>query len=183
VTRRRRLILLSSLVVAAALSLQSLLWTPEQAGPGALPDFVQAGARAHAATIHPSEAPTASSSAPGRESVRQGDSLQLHARAASSRPPRDLFAAYSWQPPAPPPPAPPPPQAPPLPFAYGGRIEVDGKQVYLLLQGVRTYRVMIGDSVGEFVLKSSGPEELVFLHQPTGQSEVLPAPGVSIAAN
>jgi hypothetical protein len=181
--RRRRVILLSLLGVAVALSLQSLLWTPEQTGPGGLPDRVQPVVRAHAATIHPNEAATAGVSVPAGKTARQGDSLQLQARPASNRAPRDLFATYSWQPPPPPPPAPPPPQAPPLPFAYGGRIEIDGKQVYLLLQGVRTYRVVIGDAVGEFVLKSSGPDELVFLHQPTGQSELLPAPGVSIASN
>jgi hypothetical protein len=50
----------------------------------------------------------------------------------------NLFAAHSWQPPAPPPPVAvraPPPQAPPLPYRYVGRMEEDGAVVVFLAEG------------------------------------------------
>ena len=75
------------------------------------------------------------------------------------------------------------PQAPALPFTYGGRLEVEGKSTFLLLEGERTYRVTIGGLVGEFKLMSSSPQGLVFQHEPTGQSQTLAAPGAPVASN
>ena len=50
----------------------------------------------------------------------------------------NLFAAHSWQPPAPPPPVAvraPAPQAPPLPYRYIGRMEEGGAVVVFLAEG------------------------------------------------
>jgi hypothetical protein len=75
------------------------------------------------------------------------------------------------------------PEAPPLSFLYTGRIEVEGKSTFLLLQGERTLRVAIGESVGDFTLTATDPQGLVFRHQPTGLTRVLPAPGIPVASN
>ena len=69
----------------------------------------------------------------------------------------------------------------PLPFTYAGRLEIDGKSTYLLLQGERTLWVAVGGSAGDFMLTSVGPDGLLFTHQPTGLTQVLAAPGVAIA--
>jgi hypothetical protein len=112
-------------------------------------------------------------------------SFHLGSRPAAPEQPRDLFAAYSWvpPPPPPPPPAPPaPPQAPPLPFTYGGSIEIGADVVFLLLEGPRTRQVAVGDTVGDFQLQSVTARSLVFLHLPTGLPQTLAVPGLPIAA-
>ncbi len=65
-----------------------------------------------------------------------------------------LFAVHSWYVAPPPPPpapvvvqAPPPPTAPPLPFAYMGTYQADGKQIYFLTSGDRVYDVKVGDQL------------------------------------
>ena len=184
----RRFFLGLALAAAIGLSLQSLMWTPDAGGSSLLPGIVQPVERAHAATMQPVTPMPASSGQTAGNAGGRYELLQLPSRPEPVVAPHDLFAAYSWTPP--PPPAASPaasvaaaPQAPSLPFTYGGRIEIDGKSIFLLLEGERTHRVSIGESVGEFKLTSSGPQGLVFLHQPTGLIEALTAPGAPIASN
>ncbi|MBV8209858.1 MAG: hypothetical protein JO133_07320 [Burkholderiaceae bacterium] len=110
-------------------------------------------------------------------------SFRLGTRPAASDQPRDLFAAYSWLPPPPPPassPAQAAPQAPPVPFTYGGSIGIPGKVLFVLIEGVRTYVVSVGDQAGDFQLQSVSSSSLVFLHVPTGLEQTLAVPGAPI---
>jgi len=174
---RTRLWLALALAATVALSIQALLWSPDSDGKNALVDAVQPLARAHASL----ERPSASAAETDRGAAQMAGTLRLRPREPAATAPRDLFAAYSWQPP--PPPSPPPaPQAPPLPFLYTGRIELDGIPIFLLLQGERVLRVGVGDEVGDFTLSSAAGQTLVFLHRPTGLSQMLAAPGSPIVA-
>jgi len=181
---RRRMILVLMLAGTVMLSLQSLTWMPNSDGSDAVPALVRPVARASGATI-PQARPRGTAGDASGGTGKLDVSWQLHGRPEPARSPHDLFAAYSWQPPPPPAPvvAAPPPEAPEPPFVYIGRIEVEGRSIFLLLQGERTLRVTVGQSVGDFSLTSSGPQGLVFLHQPTGLTRVLAAPGVPVAFN
>ncbi len=189
---RRRMILVLLLAGTFVLSLQSLTWMPESDRSDGVPALVRPVARANSATI-PRPEPARGSAADARgggaairdEAARADPSWQLRGRPEAARSPHDLFAAYSWQPPAPAASAAAPaaPEAPEPPFVYIGRIEVEGRSIFLLLQGERTLRVGIGETVGDFRLTSSGPQGLAFLHQPTGLPRVLAAPGVPVASN
>jgi hypothetical protein len=182
---RRRMILVLLLAGSVLLSLQSLTWMPDSDRSDAVPALVRSVARASGATIPQARSvPGAAGDASGNAGHSDG-SWQLRGRPESARSPHDLFAAYSWQPPPPPAPAVAavPPEAPEPPFVYVGRIEVEGRSIFLLVQGERTLRVGMGESVGDFKLMSSGPQGLVFLHQPTGLTRVLVAPGVPVASN
>lgn len=182
---RRRMILVLLLAGTVVLSLQSLTWMPNSDGSDTVPALVRPVARASGATIPQPRPALGNSGDSGGDAARPDPSWQLRVRPEPAGSPHDLFAAYSWQPPPPPAPAvaAPPPEAPEPPFVYIGRIEVEGQSIFLLLQGERTLRVGIGESVGDFKLTSSGPQGLVFLHQPTGLTRVLAAPGVPVASN
>jgi len=87
----------------------------------------------------------------------------------------NLFGAYTYEAPRPAPVAmaPEPPHAPPLPFAYTGRLVVDGRATYLLLQSGVPISVTVGGDVGEFKLVEAAADRLVFLHGPTGQQVAM----------
>jgi len=87
----------------------------------------------------------------------------------------NLFGAYTYEAPRPAPvaAAPEPPRAPPLPFAYTGRLVVDGRSTYLLLQSGIPISVTVGADVGEFKLVEAAADRLVFLHGPTGQQVAM----------
>lgn len=103
------------------------------------------------------------------------DRFELVQRPLGPSKPHNLFAAYSYEPPhrPAPPSAPEPPRAPPLPFAYAGRLVVEGRPTYLLLQAGAPISVTVGANVGEFKLLEAASDKLVFLHGPTGQQVAM----------
>jgi hypothetical protein len=94
--------------------------------------------------------------------------LALAARTAPSATAADVFDGDSWTKPPPAPAAPPTPP-PQLPFTYSGRMEVAGKESFLLLEGARTHIVPLGAEVQGFRLESTDPQSLNFLHVATKQ--------------
>ena len=93
--------------------------------------------------------------------------------------PHNVFGAYSYQAPRPAPVAvaPEPPHAPPLPFSYSGRLVIDGRATYLLLQSGTPISVTVGADVGDFKLVEAEADRLVFLHGPTGQQVAMSLAG------
>ncbi|HYA66632.1 MAG TPA: hypothetical protein VEE84_08080, partial [Burkholderiaceae bacterium] len=83
---------------------------------------------------------------PGRFELTQRPQAPFHSR--------NLFAAYTYEPARQPQraEAPEPPRAPPLPFTYAGRLIVDGRPTYLLLQAGAPIGVTVGADVGDFKL-------------------------------
>lgn len=147
-------------------------------------EMVQPVARAMA----PPRAAVARAATADEESAVPDLSLRLTPRPAPPAQSRDVFAAYSWAAeeaaktaarvaaqPAP------PPQAPPLPVAFAGVIEIDGRPIFLLIEGEQTRRVAVGGQVGEFRLQSAGQRELVFVHNPTGLTQTLSITGAPLA--
>jgi hypothetical protein len=170
--QRPRPVLLLALAATAAVSAYALLGDDSTD----VQPITSAVSPAHAAVARDAARGTGTSS---------GISYRLAPRPAASHEPRDLFAAYSWAaPPPPPPPAAPPapPQAPPLPFVYGGSIEIEGKPLFLLIEGVQTHQIAVGDQVGDFRLQSVGSRSLVFQHVPTGLEQTLDVAGLPITA-
>jgi hypothetical protein len=95
---------------------------------------------------------------------------------------RNLFGNYSYAAARPvlAPPPPEPPHAPPLPFAFSGRMNIDGQATYILLRGDAPIEVALGADVGDFKLVEATADRLLFLHGPTGERVALPtraAPG------
>ena len=89
----------------------------------------------------------------------------------------NIFSAYSYQAPVAAPVTAPvaTPHAPPLPFTYTGRLELEGGNTYLLMQGDVPLSVTVGSVIGEFTLVEGGNDRLVFQHGPTGERVVLAA--------
>ncbi|HYA58886.1 MAG TPA: hypothetical protein VED85_00875 [Burkholderiaceae bacterium] len=157
--------------------LGSLVWsawvliTPKE-------EVVEATARSATARVAPSrpaaqdESHDARSAAPNSSPATR---FELTQRPLAPPKPHNLFAAYTYEAPhrSPPPPPPEPPHAPPLPFGYAGRLVVDGRPIYLLLQAGAPISVTVGASVGEFKLIQAAPDQLVFLHGPTGQQVAM----------
>ena len=87
----------------------------------------------------------------------------------------NLFAAYTYEAPRPVArlAAPEPPHAPPLPFAYAGRLIVNGQSIYLLSQAGAPITATLGTQIGEFKLVQAASDRLVFLHGPTGQEVAM----------
>jgi hypothetical protein len=83
----------------------------------------------------------------------------------------NLFGAYSYQAPSPvaATAAAPRPHAPPLPFTYTGRLEIDGQDTYLFMQGDAPITATVGTVIGEFTLVEARGQNLVFLHGPSGE--------------
>lgn len=137
-----------------------------------------------AAPVAPGPAVVAVPSPPPLPAAAPGSPFAIGERTAPARRPRDLFGAYTWDPPAPatraaaagPPPPPPPPVAPPLPFTYAGRVIVDERTTYVLVEGLRVHLLEPGGRVGDFRLASVTPAALVFDHAPSGTSTQLPLP-------
>jgi hypothetical protein len=161
-------------VVLGLALLASVAWSAWTltAGPD---DVVQATVRPRATAVrvagHTDPRSKASANAPAEPAF----ALPLAQRPTAPKAPRNLFGAYSYEAPRPPPVAlvPEPPRPPPLPFVFSGRLIVDGRATYLLLQGNKPISAMLGEDIGEFRLVEAAPERLVFLHGPTGQRVAL----------
>ena len=98
---------------------------------------------------------------------------------SADRPPRDLFSARDWRPPAPTVPAaaseetsPPPPPA--LPFVYlGGKLEGGTWEVFLA-RGEHTFVVKEGQVIeGVYRVERVAPPTMTFTHLPSGQEQHL----------
>lgn len=124
---------------------------------------------------HRSEQPRTGLSPSVTHDAISAPSLGWSVRPQAPTKPHNAFGAYTYAPPRPAPVAvaPEPPHAPPLPFAYTGRLVVDGRATYLLLQSGTPISVTVGADVGEFKLVEAGPDRLVFLHGPTGQQVAM----------
>lgn len=87
---------------------------------------------------------------------------------------RDLFAARSWSPPAPPPSPPAPEPAPAFPFSFLGK-KYDGQSWEVYLSRADQVSVVRGGSVldGVFRIDKVEPPALSVTHLPTGQSQTL----------
>lgn len=118
--------------------------------------------------------------APVREESLRADLLN---RGTHAFPTRDVFAAHSWQPPAPAPVAakvqpapPPPPQAPPLPFTFlGSFATADGKSVHYLVRGERVLLVSEGDTVeGVYRIEAVTPAAMELTYLPLAIGQTLP---------
>jgi hypothetical protein len=112
-----------------------------------------------------------------------GNRLEIGVRPEPASGGRDLFSAYSWQPP---PPKPvqakvvaadlPPPAAPAPTFTYIGRLQSGGRRSFLFLDGDRTQIVTIGDHIGDFRLDAAAGNSVTFTHLPTGLPVTVAAP-------
>jgi len=160
---RRGLILGLALLASVAWS----AWTLTAKQDDVVLATVRPGPAAGRASSHVGASTNALASASEERAI----TLNLPRRLIAPKQPRNLFGAYSYEAPRPPPlaVAPEPPRAPPLPFVYTGRLIVDGRATYLLLQGSAPISAMLGSDIGEFKLIEAAPEQLVFLHGPTGQ--------------
>jgi len=164
---RRKLVLGAALLVTVAWSAWTLI-APQQ------DEVVQASLRpaTGASTAIAPGTSAARAQRPGAGAPPPAAlALELSQRPLAPAKERNLFGAYSYQAPAPrvAQAAPPPPQAPALPFRFTGRLVVEGKATYLMLQGEEPIGVTVGASIGEFQLVEADPQQLVFLYGPTGQ--------------
>lgn len=113
--------------------------------------------------------------------------LERLRREAPPREVADLFVGHSWTP-RPALPAPPPVAAsaaaaepsgpPPLPFAYVGRFDEDGRRtVYYLERGAAVFTVGAGDAIdAEYRLDAGAAGELTITHAPSQTRYVLRIP-------
>jgi hypothetical protein len=90
----------------------------------------------------------------------------------------DLFASRNWSPaPRPSAAAPvkaPAPAAPPLPFAFFGRMQEEGRTVVFLARGARTFTVAAGDTIdGVYRIEEIGRENVVLTYLPLKQTQTL----------
>ena len=88
----------------------------------------------------------------------------------------DLFAARSFQPPPPPPPVmrAEAPQAPPLPFAYEGRMEKNGRTVVFLAEGETPVIAREGmDLANGYRVEKITENAITFVYKPLGQRQQL----------
>lgn len=141
-------------------------------------DVVQATARPAAPTPlpRPQAAGGHPSPDPARTEYAGMADLGMPDRPAAPPTIHNVFGAYSYQ--APPRPvvavAPPAPHAPPLPFVFSGRLIIPGKAtVYLLTQGNAPLEVQMGSNVAGFKLVGETPEQLVFVHEATGDQVAM----------
>lgn len=114
-------------------------------------------------------------SAPTAHDVMSAPSLSWSVRPQAPAKPHNVFSAYTYEAPRPAPvaAAPVPPRAPSLPFAYSGRLVIDGRATYLLLQSGTPISVTVGADIGDFKLVEAEADRLVFLHGPTGQQVAM----------
>ncbi len=71
------------------------------------------------------------------------------------------------------------PHAPPLPFTYTGRLEIDGRETYLFLQGDAPISASVGTVIGDFTLEQANGQTLVFVHGPSGERVSVPIGAVN----
>lgn len=110
--------------------------------------------------------------------TNKDNALELEAiqRASMSVGEINPFNSKSWYV-APPPPPPPPPQqpsAPPLPFAYAGKLEEEGKWVVYLTRGDQFFAVSKGDTFDQnYRLEGVENGNLVIQYLPMSIKQVL----------
>lgn len=133
----------------------------------------QAGPQTPIRVAHREAQPVALGATAGPVETAAADRLQMRPRQAPVAGGVDLFDSKDWDPPptaaaaaAPPPPS--------LPFAYSGRLEIDGRQSVLLAEGARMHIVALHDEVSGFTLDGIDEGELVFAHRASGQRVTLP---------
>jgi hypothetical protein len=159
-------------------------WLFMNGKPDSAADVVQVAARPTTSSARAAASPSAPLSAPQSASLSASAPIALAATANPSmssnadalarqpNPParvRNLFSDYSFEAPRPKAPPPPPPRAPPLPFAYAGRLVIDGQTTYLLEHGdAPLVKIVVGASDGAFQLVEADAQQLIFLHGPTG---------------
>jgi len=160
---RRGLLLGLALLVSVAWS----AWTLTTSQDDTVQAIVRPGSEAGRAAARVDSRKIAPAGAPEELTT----ALELPQRPIAPKQQRNLFGAYSYEVPHSRPlaVAPEPPHAPPLPFVFTGRLLVDGRATYFLLQGNAPISATLGSDVGEFKLVEAAPERLVFLHGPTGQ--------------
>jgi hypothetical protein len=130
--------------------------------------------------------PAPRDAAPRRAAVPAGrpvvalpaDAVPAAAGARMDPPQGPLFAAHSWQPPAPPPQAAAPapaPQAPALPFRYVGRMEEDGQVVVFLTEGaeLRPRLVRQGDLLPNYRVDEVTSQGVRMTYLPLNETQRL----------
>jgi len=184
---RRHLILTIALLAAMGLSAWALWGDNDELVQANVRPAPKAARKVVAAVPGPGDVsvPNPTEKAPAdNTSGRNNSAVNTKTPAPASSPAQDsgaaanVFAAYNYKPkPNPaavaaaaaaalqPPPA---PRAPPLPFAFTGRLIINGETTYLLLQGDAPLEVRVGSNVGDFKLVEAGLDRLVFQHGPTG---------------
>jgi hypothetical protein len=100
-------------------------------------------------------------------------SLAIAPRLSPTQGSQDVFGGALWNPPPAAVSAPPPPQPPPMPFVYNGRMEIAGRESFLLLEGMRTHIVPVGGEASGFRLEGADASALSFLHLASGQRVAL----------
>ena len=169
---RRSLLLGGGLLATLILTIWTL--TTDNSG-----EVVQATARPAGSAPSPRTAPAPGRAAPDLAAADNAGGVSdtgLPDRPAAPQKVRNVFGAYNYQ--APPRPvvveAPPPPHAPPLPFVFSGRLMIPGKAtVYLLTQGSTPIEMHLGSDAAGFKLVSESPEQLVFVHEATGDQVAM----------
>lgn len=162
---RRGTVLALALVATVAVSIWAAYLPDDELAPP-----VSAGQREPIRVAHQGRpvAPAAAA-APSPAPLTPRANLAMAARTAPSATTADVFDGDSWTKPPPAPAAPPTPPPPQLPFTYSGRMEVAGKESFLLLEGARTHIVPLGAEVQGFRLESTNAQSLNFLHVATKQ--------------
>ena len=143
--------------------------------------YEQAGERSAGSRSRPAAAPAAQATHYG---VRTNDSASPPSRAPLALPQRapfgtsagELFAARSWQPPAPPVVAAAPvPVPPPLPYRFAGTVSQGGEQVVLLSKGDAVFPAQAGETLdGLYRVESIGETEISILYLPLKQRYLMP---------
>lgn len=146
-------------------------------------DVVEPARRGGVALAPATTHPDAGTGSTGEAAVPAPDALRLIPRPTAPSHARNLFDAYSYRaaPAAAAVAAAPVPHAPPLPFVYTGRLVIEGRATYLMLQGEAPVGITVGGAIGEFTLVDAAPDRLVFLHGPTGERVTMPI--AAVAAN
>ena len=85
----------------------------------------------------------------------------------------DLFAAATWQPPAPPPPKAAAPKAPVLPFRYLGKVLDDGQIMVFLGQSAQTHLVKQGDTLLSYKVENISTADMTFVYLPLNEKQKL----------
>lgn len=187
---RRRLLLLSLLLVAAYLA----LFGDKTPSDKSAADVVQAvPARGKGGSGGSESAPAPAGSRPVVSRLPTGrlaSTLEVAALipretlipATSDEPVgRDLFPALNWTPPPPPPPPPakpPPPMAPPVPFVYLGKKLESGQWEVYLGRGEEVLIVREGMALGgTYQVKSINPPTLTLVYLPLKQLQSIPIGG------
>lgn len=187
---RRRLLLLSLLLVAAYLA----LFGDKTPSDKSAADVVQAvPARGKGGSGGSESAPAPAGSRPVVSRLPTGrlaSTLEVAAlipretlipATSDDQVGRDLFPALNWTPPPPPPPPPakpPPPMAPPVPFVYLGKKLESGQWEVYLGRGEEVLIVREGMALGgTYQVKSINPPTLTLVYLPLKQLQSIPIGG------